>query len=283
MKNIRQFILILFFLIIAFPAISKIHNTTFAYWDKPDVNFLYTLPKKIDKDTKILFIIHGNSRNADTYLNAWQELAYERNVILVAPEFTRENYINFNTLMMSKSNGDLLKDETLYLNNSIEYFFNFFKSKYKLHTNTYKIYGHSAGAQFVHRYLLITKDPAIDQAVIANAGWYTVISDNNYPYGIRNIPVEFKGNQLKNFLDYRISLLIGSADLGNTSLNTSDGAMLQGANRYQRAENFFDYLLIYGEQKNLPVRWKYQVVEGGIHSNEKMAPSAFNILFYDIK
>ena len=59
--------------------------------------------------------------------------------------------------------------------------------------------------------------------------------------------------------------------------------MLQGLNRYQRAENFFDYLLMYGEQKNLPVRWKYQVVEGAIHSNEKMAPSAFNILFYDIK
>ena len=196
---------------------------------------------------------------------------------------SKENFINFNTLMMSKSNGDLLKDETLYLNDSIEYFFNFFKSKYKLHTNTYKIYGHSAGAQFVHRYLLITQEPAVDQAVIANAGWYTVISDNNYPYGIRNIPVEFKGNQLKNFLDYRISLLIGSDDIGNTSLNTSEGAMLQGLNRYQRAENFFDYLLMYGEQKNLPVRWKYQVVEGAIHSNEKMAPSAFNILFYDIK
>ncbi len=105
--------------------------------------------------------------------------------------------------MMSKSNGDLLNDQTLYLNNSIEYFLIFFKSKYKLHTNTYKIYGHSAGAQFVHRYLLITKEPAVDQAVIANAGWYTVISDNNYPYGIRNIPVEFKGNQLKKF--FRLS------------------------------------------------------------------------------
>ncbi|MFL2722017.1 MAG: hypothetical protein ACJ0E6_06075, partial [Gammaproteobacteria bacterium] len=99
MKNIRQFILILFFLLTTFPAISKIHNATFAYWDKPDVDFLYTLPKKIDKDTKILFIIHGNLRNADTYLNVWQDLANERNVILVAPEFTRENFINFNTLM----------------------------------------------------------------------------------------------------------------------------------------------------------------------------------------
>ena len=283
MKNIRQFILILFFLLTTYPAISKVHNTTFAYWNKPDVNFLFSLPKKIDKDTKILFIIHGNSRNADTYLNTWKDLANERNVILVAPEFTRENYRNFNTLMMSKSNGDILKDKALYLDNSIEYFFNFFKSKYKLDTDTYKIYGHSAGAQFVHRYLLVTKEPAVDQAVIANAGWYTVISDNNYPYGIRNIPVDFKGQQLKDFLDYRISLLIGSADLGNVSLNTSDGAMLQGVNRFQRAENFFDYLLMYGEQKNLPIRWKYQVVEGGIHSNAIMAPSAFDILFYDIK
>ena len=45
MKNIRQFILILFFLLTTFPAISKIHNTTFAYWDKPDVDF-YTPSQK---------------------------------------------------------------------------------------------------------------------------------------------------------------------------------------------------------------------------------------------
>ena len=95
MKNIRQFILILFFLLTTFPAISKIHNTTFAYWDKPDVDFLYTLPKKIDKDTQLLFVIHSNSRNAKDYISAWIPYISNKNIIVVAPQFDKSNFRYF--------------------------------------------------------------------------------------------------------------------------------------------------------------------------------------------
>ena len=54
----------------------EIKQTTYAYWDKPDVQLFYITPKKIDKDTKLLFVIHGNSRNAEDYISAW--LPYEK-------------------------------------------------------------------------------------------------------------------------------------------------------------------------------------------------------------
>ena len=48
---------------------SAINQITYAYWDKPDVEMFYITPKKIDKDTQLLFVIHGNSRNAEDYPN----------------------------------------------------------------------------------------------------------------------------------------------------------------------------------------------------------------------
>ena len=38
-------------------------------------------------------------------------------------------------------------------------------------TDLYKIYGHSGGAQFVHRYLLMSDAPKVKTAVAANAGF----------------------------------------------------------------------------------------------------------------
>ena len=73
----------------------EIKQTTYAYWDKPDVELFYTTPKKIDKDTKLLFVIHGNSRNAEDYISAWLPFVENKNVILVAPRFDKRNFRYF--------------------------------------------------------------------------------------------------------------------------------------------------------------------------------------------
>ena len=41
---------------------SQISQLTFAAWNKPDVKLLFVMPKIIDKNTEVLFIIHGASR-----------------------------------------------------------------------------------------------------------------------------------------------------------------------------------------------------------------------------
>jgi hypothetical protein len=93
----------------------EIEETTFSYWDKPDSQIYYSTPNTIDADTKIIFIMHGASRGAKKYLNDWLPLAKDRNVVLIAPEFTKESYPEYVYLMMSTERGKLLKDSSLYL------------------------------------------------------------------------------------------------------------------------------------------------------------------------
>ena len=52
---------------------SSIEKVTYSAWDSADVDLLYVLPSKINSDTKVLFIIHGNSRDANKYLSLWMK------------------------------------------------------------------------------------------------------------------------------------------------------------------------------------------------------------------
>ena len=70
LKKITHFLILVFFSFEIFP--KDINKVTYASWDKPDVDLLYTLPKAINKNTKVIFIIHGSSRDAKRYLNAWE-------------------------------------------------------------------------------------------------------------------------------------------------------------------------------------------------------------------
>mgnify|MGYP001385982763 FL=1 len=259
---------------------SNLEKFTFDSWAKPDLDIFYHLPETVDENTEILFIIHGNSRNADDYLKVWRKLTEGENVALFAPHFTRNSFISFNTLQMSTSNGVIRSDKNLYLNNSIDTLFEFIKSKFNLKANSYDIYGHSAGAQFVHRYLLMSEEPKVNIAVAANAGWYTFLNGANFPYGVKNPPIVLSDSNVKVFLGTNLHILIGSNDIDvNSSVNKSDGAQKQGLNRLQRAKNFFDYTSLIVEQNDLTFNWKYQLVPGAPHSNKVMSRAAVRIFF----
>lgn len=259
---------------------SALEKFTFDNWGKPDLDVFYHLPDTIDENTNILFIIHGNSRNPDDYLKTWKKLTKAKNVALFAPHFKRNLFVSFNTLQMSTSNGDIRSNSDLYLNNSIDILFEYVKSKFDLKTPKYDIYGHSAGAQFVHRYLLMSEDPKVNTAVAANAGWYTFLNGANFPYGVKNPPILLRDSNVKKFLSMDLHILIGSNDTDvNSSLNKSDGAQNQGLNRLQRAKNFFEYTEQIVKQNDLEFNWKYQLVPGAPHSNKVMSRAAVLIFF----
>lgn len=258
---------------------AKLDKFTFTSWNKPDLDVFYHLPNTIDNNTKILFVIHGNSRNADDYLNTWIKLAKNQNIAIFAPHFKRTSFISFNTLQMSTSSGRIRTDKNLYLNNSIDILFDFIKSKFSLSQELYNIYGHSAGAQFVHRYLLMSDKPKVKTAVAANAGWYTFLDGSNFPYGLSNPPINFNSSNVRDFLQMDFHVLIGSADTDITSsVNQSNGANNQGANRFQRANNFFNYTQKIVDQNKLEFNWSFQIVNGVAHSNPRMSRAAAKIL-----
>ena len=259
---------------------AKLDKFTFTSWNKPDLDVFYHLPKTIDNDTKVLFVVHGNTRNADDYLNSWIRLTKDKNIAIFAPHFKRSSFISFNTLQMSTSNGKIRTDTDLYLHNSIDTLFKYIKAKFKLKDKLYDIYGHSAGAQFVHRYLLMSDNPSVNKAVAANAGWYTFLNGADFPYGVKNPPISLTDSNVKKFLSTNLYILIGTNDIDvDSSINKSKGAQKQGINRLQRAKNFFTYTESIVEQNNLEFKWKYQAVPGAPHSNKVMSKAAVLVLF----
>jgi len=280
MKNFVQLFLLLVLSI--YVSSSEIKQVTFAYWDKPDVEIFYITPEQINKDTKVIFVMHGNSRNAEDYLSAWIPHVLNKNVIVAAPQFTKTDFRYFFLLEMAESSGKINNNKNEYINNSISLFFNYMKSKFSLSTQTYSMFGHSAGAQFTHRYMLLSKDQRISNAVIANAGWYTFTTNDEFPYGIKNSPINISNEQIKWFMSNKVNLLIGSEDIGSKSVNSSKGAKLQGITRVDRANSYFNSLITSAEDKNYALRWNYKVLDNVDHDFKKVTPYAANILLRDI-
>ena len=227
--------------------------------------------------------MHGNDRNAKDYISAWIPHIKNKNIIVVAPRFDKRNYRYFFLLESANSSGVINNNSNDYINSSISSFYNFFKSKFSLNTNKYMMFGHSAGAQFTHRYMLFSNDKRISNAVVANAGWYTFLNGADFPYGINNSPIDITPSDIRWFMSNRSTLLIGGNDISLNDVNSSRGAINQGRTRLDRANNYFNVMIDIADKENIPLRWTYKVVDRVGHDYKKMTFQAAKILLQDVK
>ena len=109
-----------------FLSARDIQETTYSYWASPDVQIYYSAPSIISENTQVMFIIHGASRKAKQDLRDWLPLVEGRDVVLIAPEFSKEFYNEYAYLMKTTQTGRMLKDTSLDLESSLGDIFNFF-------------------------------------------------------------------------------------------------------------------------------------------------------------
>ena len=260
-----------------------IQETTYSYWTNPDIQIYYSVPPTITEKTKIIFIIHGASRKAEQSLNDWLPLVEGRDVVLIAPEFSKEFYNEYAYLMKTTKTGRKLKDASRDLESSLGNIFNFFVSKLKISTKKFRLYGHSGGSQFVHRYLLLSDETRVDKVAMANAGFYTFANPAiKYPFGIKNMDVS--DERLQWFLSLKGGVFLVGVDNNpkHSSLPVMRKAKKQGDHRLERGTNFFNHLVGLGVKKNMPFRWRYQVVPGVSHDNAGMSLAAADFLLEDL-
>jgi len=284
----KRFNLIVLIISIAFfqsLAAFETKNTTFAVWNNSDVELFYTLPEEINNQTQVLFIVHGGARDSEKYLDIWKKFTEHKNIILVAPEFKRADYEDYEYLNISDDYGVLNKNLNEHLHNSLSIFFSFFKSKYNLEIDTYKLYGHSGGAQFVHRLLLFSDYDNVSSAVIAGARSYTFLNNENYPYGLKESN-HLSDKKIKRYLSQRVTFLIGNQDIKkfeSSKKNNIQAKAMQGNNRFEVGINYFNNLITVSERQKIPLRWKFQIAKGVAHDNEKMSLLASEILLKDVE
>lgn len=136
----------------------------------------------------------------------------------------------------------------------------------------YYLYGHSAGSQFVHRFLYYKPDARVNIAFPANAGWYTMPTEaERWPYGLEGAGVSMEA--LEKAFAQEVILLLGNRDIKTDSdnLRRTEEAMRQGPHRYARGQAFFAAAQARAAELGVPLNWRLQIVDGAEHENDQMA------------
>jgi hypothetical protein len=249
--------------------------------DRP-VEVWYDAPAGDLTSVKVLVVMHGQQRNGEEYRDDWIPHARRVGALLIVPEFSEKYYPDsddYNVGHLVTEDGDPVPEPDWSFS-VIEPLFDFVREETGNRSDGYYLFGHSAGAQFVHRFMLFKPVNRVIRAVSANAGWYTAPErDVDFPYGLRNSPSTDDG--LRRALAGPLTVLLGENDVDtdSDSLRSTPEADRQGANRLQRGQFFFRAGRHAAEALGASFGWKVETVPGATHSNDEMAPTAARILF----
>lgn len=253
----------------------------FSGWAGPPLPVWYVRPAGTSADAPILFVFHGVQRDADRYLAEWLEVAELEHVIVVVPEFTRENFPgapNYNHGRLIDTSGVAVPfaERTFAV---IEPMFDALRQRESLTASHYWMFGHSAGAQFVHRFIMTGNARRLERAVSANAGSY-MFPDDRYawPFGTGNLPTGIWAPQQAYTVPMTILLGTSDNDPDYPSLPREREAMAQGPHRLARGHAFYEATRADSAARQLPYAWDCRLVPGVGHENGRMAPFGIAIL-----
>lgn len=254
---------------------------TFAGWAGPALPVYYQLPDRVRTDTPVVFVMHGVNRDADRYRDEWAALARKHEFIAVVPQFGQGDFPGsrgYNTGYFTDESGSP-RPRAIWSFAAIEPLFDEVRKRFGTGVPRYSIYGHSAGAQFVHRFVLFMPEARLEKAVAANAGWYTMPDpDLRFPYGLGGAPVDRAA--LNAALGKPLTVLLGTADTdrADPDLRKTPEADAQGPHRYARGQTFFARAKGAAAARGLPFAWSRKDVPGIGHSNAGMADAAAVLL-----
>jgi poly(3-hydroxybutyrate) depolymerase len=258
----------------------------FTKWDGVDLPIFVAKPSKVNKETRLVVVMHGRKRNAEEYRDQWIEAAKDLNLLVVVPEFSETNFpqvwgFNYGNVQTSQSE---LIEQKLQAFSAIGPLANEAVEKYKLKSNNWGIYGHGAGAHFVHRYVLHRPEATHTLAIAANLGWYLSMTNQEWPFGLMNSGIEV--SQLKKAFSKYFLLMLGKADT-STKPNSPyvkehwNVITLQGEHSLARVRNFFKSAVEKSKEVDQFFKWgMVEVPTTKGHSNtEQMVPYAAEMFY----
>ena len=263
--------------------------------DKP-LRVYYYRPEQVTADTPVWIIAHGQGRNADDYRDYFVEAAAEQGALVIAPEFNDSDWkgstgYNLGNISTSQSNPNPVPEQDWSFA-KIEPLFDYVVNTVEptIEATEYNMFGHSAGAQFVHRFMAWVPDNRVNLAISANAGWYTVPQTDDvgyqyeWPYSTIGGPDSnpstpaydpFPVGNIDNYLASNMVVLLGEDDTKRTSsLRQTNEADAQGKNRFERGQHFFWEGQSEATARGVDFNWDLQTVPNVGHDGEKMAVAA---------
>jgi pimeloyl-ACP methyl ester carboxylesterase len=232
-------------------------------------------PRACDTTCPMVIVLHGMSRNASDYRDYWELLADHYKVLVVAPQFDKEQWRGTEGYNLGEiGNGE--RSKTVFA--AIEHLFDEMRDGQA----SYILFGHSAGGQVAHRMALLFPENRASVIAAANSGWYTMPDYrqekvmNPFPFSLVNVPGGGGDQLLRKALARKLVVLVGEndSDPDAENMSKSDGAMKEGATRLDRAENFFKTATTAATDLGVKLNWDLVEVPGVAHSGSSMSKAA---------
>lgn len=253
----------------------------------------YYKAEKFTSESAVIIIVPGAGRNGDDYRDAWIEKAEEYNLLVLSPEYSEKNYPEFwsynlagmitnvkiNAAKTAMTDFDISENPEEWIYNDFDRIFNLIKKELALNTDSYDMFGHSAGGQVLHRLAIFKPQNKASRILAANSGWYTVPTDNDeFPYGLE------KSNRSSVNVDFSSELIIflGEKDDANETrgdLRHSPEVDKQGLYRLARGKHFYTESKRTASEMNTNFNWKIKIVPDVGHDYRGMSNAAANYLY----
>ncbi len=240
-----------------------------------EINFYR--PAQHRPEDEVVFVQHGMLRNGDDYRDFWIEAAEKHNLLIVAPTFGNDHFPKAegynNGLVVGEDSTIAAQDNWLYAVPARV--LAALRKAGVTRRDKVKLFGHSAGGQFVHRLLATQSETPYEVAFPANSGWYTLPTlERRFPEGLGGLGLGEA--ELKRWLAWPMVIFAGDQDIvtSDPNLPAQPEALAQGPMRYARAHFMLDFAKAEAARRGLPCNWTLITVPGIGHDGAAMSRAA---------
>ena len=262
------------------------YNEYSPFSGKP-INCYYHIPEGVDEQAPILVILPGAGREGKDLRSDLINQSDLLGFIVLSISFPDAYFPGSDVYNLANifKDGDHPTNETLnptdvWTFSVLNPLFEAFKKRVGNKSTTYDLFGHSAGAQLLHRYLIFQPNNKVNRVVISAAGWYNLPDATiDFPYGLKLSPAETTDMSL--VFSKKVFIIVGSDDTDPNSFNLrhTNQADLQGNTRLDRAQYFYSTCYDLAKQQEASFNWEYNLVPNTGHESDKMAVFGSNILY----
>jgi pimeloyl-ACP methyl ester carboxylesterase len=228
--------------------------------------WLYVPPAARERGARAPMVIsvHGISRNAGAHVRAWVRAADRHGCIVVAPQFSRQRFADFQRFGRAGRIGPGGRaDHVLWA------VVDEVRSQLGLPEAPLRLFGHSAGAQFVQR-MALAYGPRIGRCVLSAPGSYAWPDEGRcFPQGVAPSP-DFADLRpsLEHLLRPRTLVLVGERDTERGS-SLRQGPRIdaeQGRTRLERAHTYVHRLQMLAHARGWEPPARLQVLPAVAHA-----------------
>jgi hypothetical protein len=237
------------------------------------------VPSMLSRSTRLVVVMHGDARDAVASAVPWEQWGAQTNKVILAPEFDAarwpgERGYALGNLFASDEMTTLVP-EPARAYAVVESMARGVAQGLGIRDPSFDMWGHGAGGEFVHRFLLFRPRAPVRIAVAANAGWYTMPDTTQpFPAGVKNAALDVDRADLVAWTRRMLVVMRGTADTLRTGLPARAAAEAQGPTRFARAA-----MAVEAAKKVEPrVAWWLLDVPGAGHDPMAMAPAAQMLL-----